>query len=190
MNAITYLQQQLAGVNAVFHSVADDLTEEEWASRPAPGQNIFGYSVWHIPRAQDSTVQTWIRGIPEVIHGDRWADWRRLQRYGNGGGVSLAEADDIAQSIQRADVVEYADKVHQEISRWLAELDESNLDMLPDYSQHLSAYPEYHTPGYLELVRDTFDKPIWYKLRGPCIGHSYRHLGGLEIVKDIMRKGK
>ena len=190
MNAITYLQKQLANINAVFHYIADDLTEEEWGSRPALGQNTIGYTVWHIPRTQDTHVQTWIRGIPEVVHSDRWAHWRQLKQRGNGVGISLAEADDVARIVQRADVMKYADEVHQEISTWLKELDESDLDILPNISQHLSAYPEYQTPGYVEEASSLFDQPIWSQLMRPCIGHIHRHLGELEIVKDIMRKGK
>ncbi|GAB4418530.1 MAG: hypothetical protein Fur0044_14560 [Anaerolineae bacterium] len=190
MNTITYLQKQLANINTIFHSIADDLTEEEWVSRPALGQNMIGYTVWHIPRTQDTHVQTWIRGIPEVIHGDRWTHWRQLKQHGNGVGISLAEADYVARSIQRADVMEYADVVHQEISTWLTKLNESDLNILPNISQHLSAYPEYQTSGYVEEASGLFDQPIWSQLMRPCIGHIHRHLGELEIVKDIMRKGK
>ena len=190
MNTITYLEEQLANINTTFHSIAEDLTQEEWVSRPAPGQNLIGYTVWHIPRVQDTHVQTWIRGIPEVVHGDRWTHWRHLKPYGNGVGISLADADYVARSIHRADVLEYADGVHREISTWLNELNESALDILPNISQHLSAYPEYHTPGYVAECSSLYDQPIWSQLMKPCIGHIHRHLGELEIVKDIMRKGK
>ena len=190
MDAITYLQKQFANINAIFHSIADDLTDEEWVTRPASEQNMIGYTVWHIPRIQDTHVQTWIRGIPEVVHGERWTDWRQLKQYGNGVGISLAEADYVAHSVQQADVMEYANAVNQEISIWLKELNESDLDILPDISQHLSAFPEYQTPGYVEGASGLFDQPIWSQLMRPCIGHVHRHLGELEIVKDILRKGK
>ena len=187
MNAITYLQKQLANVNAIFHSIAEDLTDEEWVTRPAPGQNMIGCTVWHIPRTQDAHVQTWIRGIPEVAHGDRWAHWQQFKRLGNGVGVSLDEADKIARNVQRAELMEYADAVHQEISAWLKELGESDLDQIPKVSQHLSPYPEYQTPGFVEEAGSLFDQPVWSQLMRPCIGHVHRHLGELEIVKNILR---
>jgi len=187
MNAITYLQKQLANINAIFHGLADDLTDQEWVARPAPGQNMIGYTVWHIPRTQDAHVQTWIRGTPEVVHRDRWPHWRQLKRHGNGVGISLAEADEIAHSVQRAEVMEYADAVHQEISAWLKELNESDLDQLPNIPQHLSRHPEYQTPGFVEEASGLFDQPIWSQLMRPCIGHIHRHLGELEVVKNILR---
>ncbi len=58
MNTIAYLQKQLASINAIFHGLADDLTDQEWFARPASGQNMIGYTVWHIPRTQDAHIQT------------------------------------------------------------------------------------------------------------------------------------
>jgi hypothetical protein len=66
MNTVTYLQEQFTNLNAVLHGIAGDLTAEEWLTRPAPGQNLIGYTVWHMPRTQDHFLQTWIRGQTEA----------------------------------------------------------------------------------------------------------------------------
>jgi hypothetical protein len=151
---------------------------------------MIGYTVWHMPRAQDTFVQTWIRGMPEVAHGERWAHWQPLKHLGIGVGISLDEADGIARSVKRTDVFEYADAVHQEISAWLERIDESELDQVNDTQQRLSPFPEYQTPGFLEDVRNLIDQPAWTLLMRPCIGHIHRHLGELEIVKTILRTKK
>ena len=190
MNAPTYLQKQLANLNAVFHGIVGDLTDEEWTTRPAPGQNMIGYTVWHMPRAQDSFVQTWIRGLPEVAHGERWAHWQSLKPLGIGVGITLEEADEIARSVKKSDVFEYADAVHQEISAWLEKINESDLDQVNDTQQRLSSFPEYQTPGFLDDVKNLINQPAWTLLMRPCIGHIHRHLGELEIVKTILRAGK
>ncbi len=49
--------------------------------------------------------------------------------------------------------------VHQEISVWLKELNESDLDQLPNIPQHLSAYPEYQMPGFIEEAQGLFNQP-------------------------------
>jgi hypothetical protein len=190
MNAPTYLQKQLANLNAVFHGITGDLTDEEWVTRPAPGQNMIGYTVWHMPRSQDSFVQTWIRGVPEIAHGERWAHWQSLRNLGIGVGISLDEADEIARSFQKSDVINYADAVHEEISVWLASIDEKDLDQVNDTQQRLSSFPEYQTPGFLEDVKNLINQPAWTLLMRPCIGHIHRHLGELEIVKTILRTNK
>jgi hypothetical protein len=122
MNAVTLLDKQLANINAIFHSLADDLTDQEWITRPAPGQNRVAYLAWHLPRVQDSHIHTWVRGIPEVVHGDRWSQWGHLRRFGNGIGITLAEADEVALSVRRDDVLAYADAVYSESSAWLDSL--------------------------------------------------------------------
>jgi hypothetical protein len=102
----------------------------------------------------------------------------------------LGEADEIARSVKRADVFEYADAVHQEIFAWLEKLDEGELNKVNDTHQRLSSYPEYQTHGFLEDVRNLIDQPAWTILMRPCIGHIHRHLGELDIVKTILRTGK
>jgi hypothetical protein len=186
MNAVTYLQNQLANVHTFYQLIVKDFTDEEWTRHPAPGQNLVGFTAWHIPRTQDAHVQTFIRGIPEVAHRKRWMRWQSLKVFGNGVGVSFDEADRIARSVSRLDVMEYANAVHQEIMTWLGGLSDHELDYLPDIALHLSNLPEYHTAGFIEEAGSLFDQPTWSQLMRPCIGHVYRHLGELEVVKGIL----
>ena len=188
MNVTTYLQKQFSNLNSVLHYYTDDLTEAEWITRPGPGQNRIGYTVWHMPRAQDHFLHTWIRGTNEIAHSDRWAKWHALQPLGIGVGITLSESDKIASSVQRADVLAYADEVHQALIAWLARIDEGDLDRVPNTQAYLTAFPEYQTPGYLEEINNLFGLPVWGLLIRPCMGHIHRHCGELEITKDILRK--
>jgi DinB superfamily len=190
MNLTTYLKKQFANLNGVFHAIAGDLTEEEWLARPAPGQNTIGYTVWHIPRTQDNFLQTWIRGQAEIFHSDRWAGWHRLRPLGVGIGIMLDQSDEIARTVHLPDVLAYADQVHQTMTSWLGEISEEDLDSVLDAQGRLRAFPEYQTPGYLEEVDNLFGLPVWGLLIRPCMGHVHRHLGELEITKDILRKGR
>ena len=188
MNVTTYLQKQFSNLNSVLHYYADDLTEAEWITRPGPGQNRIGYTVWHMPRAQDHFLHTWIRGTNEIAHSDRWAKWHALQPLGIGVGITLSESDKIASSVQLADVLAYADEVHQALMAWLARIDDGDLDRVPNTQEYLAAFPEYQTTGYLEEINNLFGLPVWGLLIRPCMGHIHRHCGELEITKDILRK--
>ena len=187
MNSLTYIQNQLTNIDAIFRHIVGDLMEDELVIRPAKRQNMIGYTVWHMPRTQDAHIQTWIRGVPEIVHGERWSHWQPLRHLGYGTGISLDEADEIARSIRIPEVLEYAGEVHLEITTWLQDLDESELDQIPDISKHLSQYPEYQTESLLREVGDLVEQPIWGQLMRPCIGHIHRHLGELEIIKEIIR---
>jgi hypothetical protein len=187
LDSITILQKQFASIFEIFQSIVGDLTENEMIARPAPGQNMICYTVWHMPRTLDAHVQTWIRGVPEVVHGEGWSDWKPLKHLGYGVGVSLNEADEIASTVKVPDVLKYADEVHHEITTWLQRLDERDLDQMPEISKHLSPYPEYQTEGLRREAGDLFEQPTWPHLLYPCIGHIQRHLGELEIIKTIIR---
>ncbi|HEX9389043.1 MAG TPA: DinB family protein [Anaerolineales bacterium] len=188
MDITTYLQKQFANLNGVLHAIAGDLTEVEWLTRSALGQNTIGYTIWHIPRTQDNFLQSWIRGQAEVFHSDRWAHWHSLRPLGVGIGITLDQSDEISRTAQLADVLAYADEVHQTILTWLAEITEEELDQVPDARERLKAFPEYQTPGYIEEISDLFGLPVAGLLIRPCMGHVHRHLGELEITKDILRK--
>jgi hypothetical protein len=190
MKLTSYLQKQFANLNGVLHGIAGDLTEEEWLSRPGPGQNTLGYIVWHLPRTQDHFIQTWIRAQAEIFHGDRWRHWQPLRRLGVGIGITLEESDEIARTAKWTETLAYAGEVHQGIIDWLSQVDEEEFDRVTNARQHLVSFPEYQTPGYLEEVDNLLDLPVEGLLIRPCMGHAHRHLGELEITKDVLRKAR
>lgn len=187
MNTVAYLQKQFANMNTALHGLANDLTEEEWVARPAPGQNLLGFTAWHLPRTQDMFVQTWVRGEAEVVHSERWNNWQSLKRLGIGAGISLEEADYVAHFVSKAEVLAYADEVQQTISDWLGTCQEDDFDRLIDFQQRLAAFPEYQTPGFIKDVKHLFDRPVWDILMRPCTAHIYRHQGELEDMKRTVR---
>jgi hypothetical protein len=189
MKATALLARQLTGVNALLHHVADDLSQQEWISRPLCGENMPGFIVWHLPRLQDHLVQLWIRGLSEFIQDERWACWNQLQPLGAGLGITLEEADQIAHCVQPAEVLAYADAILHEMLSWLNTLTEDELECIPDARKHLAPYPEYQTSGHYAETDDLLDLPIWRLLSGPCIGHLRGHLGELALIKSQLRVG-
>jgi hypothetical protein len=190
MDISTYITRQYKNLNGVLHHLVGDLTEEEWISRPGPGQNTLGYTVWHIPRMHDHFLKTWILNQPEVIEMDHWSHWRHLRPMGIGVGITLKDSDEIARTTTLADTLKYADEVHEVLLAWLAGIDGNTLDIIPAAKEHLQAFPQYQTPGYQEETNDLLGLPIWGLLIRPCMGHVHRHLGELEITKDVLRKAK
>ena len=187
MNSITLLENILTNIHNTLHSVVDDLTEQEWKARSAPDQNMIGFTVWHLPRIQDNIIQTWIRGIPEVVDDERWADWHQFKPLGSGVGITSEEADVIAFSVQKVDVLVYADAVQQEILTWLLELSDDDLDRIPNSKENLSSHPEYQTPGYHKEADGLLGQPVWVMLMLPCMTHIHQHLGEIMLAKEILR---
>ncbi len=190
MRSTDLIRQQLSGVHNIFRTVTSDLTEEEWTLHALPETNVIGFTLWHLPRVQDWAVQTAIRGVPEVI---RDAQWKRLgdpDIVGIGIGMTPDEADTVARSVSRADVCAYADAVHDEVLAWLDTLDDNDLDAIPDFAAHHTAYPIYQRPELRAEIADLIGAPAWRYLTGPCIGHWRGHFGELEILTQVMRSAR
>lgn len=189
MNTVAFLENQLKNLHFMFHNIVDDFTAQEWVSRAAPGQNRVGFIIWHMPRTHDNIVQLWMRGGTELFYRPEWAHWHPLKPYGIGTGVTLAEADMIAETVQVAETLAYADAVHHEIIEWLHTLSDTDLDQIPNADAHLAPYPEFQAKGFREQTDRLRNQPIWDLFLRPCVGHIYRHLGELQLAKAVLRAG-
>jgi hypothetical protein len=182
MRAAHFFQAQLVSIHEGFHSVLDDMTDGEWIARPFPGMNLPGFTLWHVARTLDMDVQTWIRGVPEVISQERWANCGALTAPGFGYTVTLEEADSIARGVTRADIGAYGDAVVQEVLTWLGTLNDNDLDMIPDGHSHIAAFPVYS--NLLEFPNG----PIWAELVDPCGLHCRGHLSEVALIKQQVRQ--
>jgi DinB family protein len=187
MDAVALLTAQWTAVNVALHAMARDLSPDEWAFRIARGQNLLGFTLWHIPASQDWTVQTWVRNVPEVRDRDAWAHSVGFDRLGLAFGITLAGADAIALAVSVDDMLAYADAVLAENVRWLSAVTAGDLDQVPDNRAHLAQRPEYRTPAYLADVQGMWDQVI-AEVIALDIGHGRAHLGEAGLIKELARQ--
>jgi hypothetical protein len=192
------LVQQLQTVNLRLHHSAHDLTPQELLARPLHGVNPIGFLVWHMARSQDWAVNTAIRNVPEVIKRDPWAG-TALAVPGIGTGFELEEAAQAAARFELPSLLGYADAVHDDTLIWLRTAGESMLDDIPDVAAHDAGHAEYQTPGFRaemdggpehdDAVGRKGGLPVWIFLTSVSITHLHRHLGELDLIKDLLRRG-
>lgn len=197
MNAIGLLVQQLETVNLRLHHSTFDLTPEELVAQPLRGVNPIGFLVWHMARSQDWAVNTAIRNVSEVVKREPWAG-SALAVPGIGTGFELRDAAIAAARFELHELVRYVDAVHDETVAWLRTVDEAILDHIPDVAAHDAVHPEYQTPGFRaemdsgpehdEAVGRQGGLPVWVFLTSVSITHLHRHLGELDLVKDLLRR--
>jgi DinB superfamily len=197
VNAIGLLVQQLETVNVRLHHSAGDLSIEELVARPLPGVNPVAFLVWHMARSQDWAVNTAIRDVPEVIMREPWST-SPLAVPGIGTGFELEQATEVASRFHRADLLAYADAVHADTVDWLSTVDEAVLDEIPDVAAHDARHPEYQAPGFRaemdsgpehdEAVGSRGGLPVWIFLTSVSITHLHRHLGELDLIRDLLRR--
>jgi hypothetical protein len=199
VDAIGMLAQQLQTVNLRIHHSALGLTPEELVAHPLRGVNPIAFLLWHMARSQDWAVNTAIRDVPEVIRREPWSG-SPLAVPGIGTGFELKEAAVAAARFELADLLRYADAVHGDTLAWLRTVDEAMLDHLPDVAAHDAPHPEYQTPGFRaemdsgpehdDAVGREGGLPVWIFLTSVSITHLHRHLGELDLVKDLMRRAE
>jgi len=187
MRATQVLTSQLHGINAFLHEIAADLTDEEWTARAVPGTNLLGYTLWHMPRTQDWAVHTAIRGVPEVVDDGRWSGLGGPRSSGIGICIALAEADRIARSVARSDVIAYADAVHQAVCAWLSAVGDDDLDTIPDVAAHLAPYAAYREPAFQAEVAGMIGHPVAEWIISPCVEHLRDHLSEANLLKMVLR---
>ena len=187
MNAIALVEAQWTRVNSALHSLAPDLTPEQWTFRISPGQNLLGFTLWHIPACQDWTVQTWVRNIPEVREREPWTQTIGLDRLGLAFGISLEAADAIARGVTAGDMLAYADAVLAENRSWLYTLRDADLDRVPDNRAHLTRHPAYQRATYFAEVEGMW-KDTLADVISMDIGHARGHLGEARLVAELARQ--
>ena len=187
MDAVGLIAAQWTMVNVALHALARGLSPDDWTLRAARGQNLLGFTLWHIPASQDWTVQTWIRNVPEVRDREGWAHAAGLDRLGLAFGISLAQADAIARAVSVDDVLAYADAVLAENVSWLGTVTAGHLDQVPDSRAHLARHPAYRTPSYLAEVGGMWNRTL-AEVIALDIGHGRAHLGEAGLVKALARQ--
>ena len=197
MDAIGLLVQQLETVNLRLHHSTLDLTPEELVAQPLLGVNPIAFLIWHMARSQDWAVNTAVRNVPEVIKREPWTG-SPLAVPGIGTGFDLKEAAIAAARFDLPDLLSYADAVHGDTVAWLRTVDEATLDHIPDVAAHDAPHPEYQTPGFRaemdsgpehdDAVGTKGGLPVWVFLASVSITHLHRHLGELDLVKDLLRR--
>ena len=192
------LRQQLHTVNLRLHHSAGDLSPAELAAQPLPGVNPIGFILWHMARSQDWAINTAVRGEPEVVKRPPWSA-SRLAHPGIGTGFDLDEAAAVARMVDLPALLAYADAVHAHAEAWLANVAEADLDAVPDVAAHEAPHPEYRAPGFRaemdggpehdDAVAGAGGLPAWIFLTSVAVTHLHRHLGEVDLLKELLRRG-
>ncbi len=184
MDTNAYIAAQLTGATNMMKALLADVTEAEWRSRPAPGQNLFGFTAWHMPATQDWALRVALRGLPMLGSRAEWAS-RGLGLCPIPFGMPAAEADAVAMATTPADVLAYAGAVLEDALAVLSTLDAAALDAIPPASYRLS---HSDVPAYREVTANMEGWPAWRLFASPSTGHVRGHLGELDLVKAMLRR--
>ena len=187
MNSIELLKNQVQGIHGLLVSTLQNVTEDEWLSRVAPGDNRVGFLAWHIPAVRDWAVHAMIGGTEPL----GWkAPWRHtgVDLCPIPFGMPPSEADLIAENTKPAGVIAYSEAVSAAVVSWLGALNEGDLDQAPGNRSHLSLSPRFADAEYQAVLDGgMWGYKTWQLLAGACVSHCRGHLGELGLALSLIR---
>ena len=186
MDAWFLLAAQVRRIGEIVRDLSVQVDVPTSRARAFPGTNLIGYTLWHVARTVDWSINTMVRGAKEVAFDfpfEGAADARASQI---GFGIEREDADAIAQATTPAQVADYMELVVADATAWFQT--EPDLSVLPDVDAQQPNFPGYRTDFYLEEVR-AYEKAratTAQILAGPATAHVRGHFGEIDVLRQIL----
>jgi hypothetical protein len=181
VQATRLLAGQLNAVNFLLHDIVSRLEPDDWLRRAAPTTNVPAFTLWHVARVLDSSVQMSIRGEPELIDSEPWAS-KAWARQSTGVGYSIAQADELAALVALEEVVAYADASRSSSNQWLKSITDDVLEAESKVIDNITKHPAYNYPANLEAIAWTAGRPVWAVMSIACFAHTWGHLEEMALL--------
>jgi hypothetical protein len=186
VQATRLIAGQLNAVNFLLHDIAGRLEPEDWLRRAAPTTNVPAFTLWHVARVLDSSIQMSIRREPELIESEPWAS-KAWARQSNGVGYSIAQADEMAALVVPDEVVEYADASRASTNQWLKSITDDVLEAECKVIENVTNHAAYNYPANLEAIAWTAGRPVWAVMSIACFAHTWGHLEEMALLAVAAR---
>lgn len=185
MDVHTWIENDLRSVRSKLDdSVLNVIPQQRWVELVDDGGSSVAHLLLHLARHQDLAVATVIRDHAPLFEEHR-AD---LGLADAAPSVGLAEREDrpMTTSLPLDALVRYVEGVFDATMRWLDRVDTAFLDTVPDTGRRLLDRANLSTDEVPWLHRMWSDKPVWWVVQWPIIGHGHAHVGEAISVRNRM----
>lgn len=185
MDLHRWMLTDLAGVRSkLFSSVLDLVPATRWHEQADGGGSSITHLVLHLARHQDLAVNTAIRGRAPLFHDHA----ERLGLAGAAPGVGLAEREDTATTavVDTVALAGYATEVFDTTDQWLEPLGSLVLEAVPNTPHRLSVHAGITVDEFPWLHGMWREKPLWWLVQWPVLGHGNAHVGEAIGVRNRM----
>jgi hypothetical protein len=185
MDLHQWMLSDLAGVRAkLLGSVLDLIPRDRWLERVDGGGSTVTHLLLHIARHQDLAVTTVIRNHDALYLSHREA--LGLSNAPAGAGLSESEQLEISRAIDGDALLTYVHAVFDATRAWLEPLGSLVLDSTPDAGHRLTHHAGLDQAALPWLYGMWSDKPIWWLVQWPVLGHGNAHVGEGISVRNRM----
>jgi len=181
----TWIENDLRSLRTkLYDSVLTVIPRQRWVEQIDDGGSSVAHLALHMARHQDLAVSTAIRDHPPVFASHRHA----LGLADAGPAAVLSEREDpaVTSLVPLDALVSYVDAVFEATSKWLDRVDTDFLDTVADTSRRLADKADLSIDDVGWLHRMWSDKPSWWLVQWPVIGHGHAHVGEAISVRNRM----
>ena len=185
MDVHTWIGTDLDSVRGKLRdSVLSVVPTQRWVEQADNGGSSIAHLVLHVARHHDLAITTAIRNHAPLFDAHRDA----LGFTDAPPTVGLAEREDPAVSAvpPHDALVTFLDAVFDATESWLADVGTMMLDTVPDTSRRLEHKATLSVDDVDWLHRMWSDKPVWWLVQWPVIGHGHAHVGEAISVRNRM----
>src|SRR6266542_3140876 len=126
-------------------------------------------------RIEDVTVNTMLRGTPELLDRADWLAQLGVEARHVGTGDTDDEVRGFSEQVDVAALLAYRDAVGRETRAWVRELEVAELDAVPDVAARLAAAPPIVSERGRWLPRFYTGKSAAFLLTFPITNHGFMH---------------
>jgi hypothetical protein len=165
-------------------SVLSVVPTQRWVEQADDGGSSIAHLLLHVARHHDLAVNTAIRNHPPlfVAHSDALG----LRNAAPYAGLSEREDPELTAIVAIDPLLDYVAAVFDATRSWLAEIGTMALDTVPDTSRRLGALAALSIDDVGWLHRMWSDKPVWWLVQWPVVGHGHAHVGEAISVRNRM----
>jgi hypothetical protein len=183
--SVPLLEFQLTGSFTLLDSLVNEISDQEWTSKPNRRANMVGFTIWHCLRTIDWAINRVAARRNELVIRTEWRDVRPDGAF-FGAGATMESADRVARTVSRDRTRDYLSALRTESLAWLRETSDKDLDRLVDLNA-ADRHADHLQPAVWPEVKDLDRIPVWQLLARPAISHIRLHCGEVEAQLQAMR---
>ena len=185
MDLHQWMLADLAGVRTkLFDSVVGLIPSDRWHETVDGGGSSVTHLLLHIARHQDLAVNAVVRN-----HDALYLEFREsLGLVTEPLGAGLAEKEDrvVSAFVAPEALLAYVEAVFDATQAWLEPLGTMVLDHVPDSADRLTRHGGLDEAEFPWLYGMWRDKPLWWFVQWPVLGHGNAHVGEGIRVRNRM----
>jgi hypothetical protein len=180
MEVKALIQAGLENENMELKSKLDGLTPAELKWQPKPDANSIGLIWFHMIRAEDSLVNSWIQSKPQIWESEKW--YLKFKKDINDEGCHYTAEQCSAFKIPDTKaLIAYADAVRKHTLEYLKALTPAKLEAkvnVPPPPKSADGKAPPHKPPF---------EPIVWSLLIFNVYHLFQHAGEISYIRGLIR---